>query len=88
MRRVDETVGRMDGTVREVNERHLVAVETASGYSVFEEMGLHFHMGDSVSWTEGMGDGSVLNVTSGKNHRVFFQCRNVAPDSLFVLMRG
>lgn len=78
----------MDGTVREVNGRHLVAVETVHGFSVFEQMGPHFQVGDPVSWTEGMGDGRALNVTSKKEHRVFFQCRNVAPDSLFVLMRG
>jgi hypothetical protein len=78
----------MDGTVREVNDRHLVAVETSHGFSVFEQMGPHFHVGDSVSWIEGLGDGDVRNLTLKEDHRVFFQCRNVSPDSLFVVMRG
>ncbi len=78
----------MEGIVTEVNERHLVAAQTAHGYTVFEPYGPYFQVGDTVSWEEGMGEGDVVNRTRKARHRVSFHCRNVEPATLYVHMRG
>jgi hypothetical protein len=65
----------MDGTVHTLNpEEGLVAIDTSAGFSVFEQTGQDFDIGDFVSWSQErqLGGCDVRNVSRGRSTRVYF----------------
>jgi hypothetical protein len=65
----------MDGTVHTLNpEEGLDAIDTSAGFSVFEQTGQDFEIGDFVSWSQErpLGGCDVRNVSRSRNTRVYF----------------
>jgi hypothetical protein len=70
----------MEGTVHAINSAlGLVALDTHTGFTIVEQMGDDFEIGDFVTWTmdRPRGAGEVLNVSRGRTVRVYFQLHEV-----------
>jgi hypothetical protein len=65
----------MEGTVHALNpEEGLVAIDTSGGFTVLEQTGPDFEVGDYVSWTpeQPLGSADARNLTRGRTARVYF----------------
>ncbi|HEY8899800.1 MAG TPA: hypothetical protein VIM61_05265 [Chthoniobacterales bacterium] len=70
----------MEGTVHAINaEIGLVAIDTRMGYSILEQTGNDFEIGDHVTWSPDLarGAGDVRNTSRGRLVRVYFQNHGV-----------
>jgi len=70
----------MEGTVYAINSQSgLVAVDTASGFSIFEQTSSDFEIGDFVSWTSDhpIGACEVRNISRSRMCTVYFQNHQV-----------
>jgi hypothetical protein len=70
--------------VRAINsEEGLVAIDTCTGFSIFEQTGLDFEVDDFVSWSPERPSSAceVRNVSRGRTSRVYFQNHGV-PETL------
>jgi hypothetical protein len=76
--------GQMIGTVRLIH-RSKIAVETQNGdYSLFEETGDDFALGDQVAWNNdtALGRESVANQTRGGWVEVYFQNHHISVQDI------
>ena len=70
----------MEGTVHLINpDFGLVALDTRTRFTVIEQTGSDFEIGDYVSWTSDrqIGLGEVRNVSRARTIRAYFQLHGV-----------
>jgi hypothetical protein len=80
----------MEGTVHAINpEEGLVAVDTSSGFTILEQTGTDFEIGDFVSWSpeRPLGACHACNVSRGRTSRVYFQNHGVPGTFLRVNLK-